>query len=242
MLDWSLPPITVILLVALALLFSFLNGAKDGANALATIITSRGATPVAALAVVGLAEFAGPFIFGIAVARTIGSSVIDPAALTIVVAIATLLGANIWNILTWRLGIPTSSSHALVGGLVGASLVASRLDPGVLKSAGLIKIGAGLFAAPVVGLLGAYLVMVAMTLLLRNATPRINWFFKRAQVLTTLGLALSHGANDAPKSMGIITMGLVAAGLLPGLRGARCGPLRRLRPPSRWAPCWAATG
>jgi inorganic phosphate transporter, PiT family len=208
-------PTAAVVLVVVALLFSFLNGAKDGGNALATIITSRSMAPVRALIIVGIAEFAGPLLFGIAVARTIGSNVVDPGAVTINTVIAGLLGATAWNILTWRLGIPTSSSHALIGGLVGAVIICSSFNWGVLHAGGLLKIAAGLFAAPVIGMAGAYILMRAAVFLLRGASPHVNWFFKRSQIVTTLGLALSHGANDAPKSMGIITLGLVAGGMLP---------------------------
>ena len=129
----------------------------------------------------------------------------------------------------WWLGMPTSSSHALVGGLVGAVLLDNRLDVSVLHVDGLIKIAIGLFVAPLVGLALAFLVMRVAMFLLRSATPRVNWFFKRGQLLTTLGLALSHGANDAPKTMGIITLGLVAARRPARICTSRSGSSSRLR-------------
>jgi PiT family inorganic phosphate transporter len=210
-----LPPTPVTLLIVVALIFGFLNGAKDGANALATIITSRAMRPATALWMVSLAEFLGPLIFGVAVARTVASGVIDPRYVTSVVVLGAILSATLWNVAMWWLSIPTSSSHALVGGLLGAAMVANQFDFARLNQPGLFKIGAGLFLAPVVSLVGAFVVMRVMTVLFRNASPSVNWFFKRGQILTTLALALGHGANDAPKSMGIIVLGLVTAGLLP---------------------------
>jgi PiT family inorganic phosphate transporter len=202
------------LLIGCALLYSFLNGIQDGANTVATVITSRALPPRWALVMVSIAEFLGPFIFGVAVARTIGAGTVAASALTLPVLIAALLAACAWNVITWRLGIPSSSSHALIGGLLGAVLASTRLDWGVLQAAGWVKVVAGLFAAPVVSILASFWVMHAIKFALRSATPRVNWFFKRGQLVTTLGLALSHGANDAPKSMGLVVMGLVAGGQL----------------------------
>ncbi len=145
-----------------------------------------------------------------AVAQTIGAHVVSPEAVTITVTIAALVGADAWSVLTWRLGIPSSSPHALIGGLLGAVLVSTRFDLTVLEPSGLLTIVVGLFPAPVAGLMAAYLLMACIRFLLRSAKPYVNWFFKRGQFVTTLGLALSHGANDAPKTMGIIVMGLVA--------------------------------
>lgn len=209
------PLVAAIILTACALLYSFLNGLHDGANTVATAITSRSMPPRMALWMVGLAEFIGPWVFGVAVAKTIGAGIIEPHTVTITVTIAALVGASLWNILTWRMGIPSSSSHALIGGLLGAVLASTRLDYSVLLPAGLLMIAAGLFLAPIVSLVTAFLLMESIQFLLRSATPHVNWFFRRGQVLTTLGLALSHGANDGPKTMGIIVLGLVAAGFLP---------------------------
>ncbi len=209
---FTAPALAIIILAAF---FAFLNGAKDGANALATIITSRSMAPLWALTVVVAAQICGPFIFGVAVARTVGSGIAEQRAITGAVVLAALTGAAIWNMLTWWLTIPTSSSHALIGGIVGAVLAGNGFNLGLLKLPGLAKIGAGLFLAPPVSLIVAYLVMEAARFLLRGATPRAAWFFKRGQILTTVLLALSFGANDPPKSMGMISMGLLALGLLP---------------------------
>ncbi len=210
-----MPSLSISVLVALGLLFGFLTGAKDGANVLATLVTSRATSPAWALLIAGAAVFSGPLIFGVAVARTLGAGIVDPADTTVIVVIAAISAACGWNLGMWWLSLPTSSSHALVGALMGAVLFHSRLDLAVLHVPGLVKIAAGLFAAPPVGIALAFVVTRLAMFLLRGATRRVNWFFKRSQVLTTLGLALSFGANDAPKSMGIITLGLVAARSIP---------------------------
>jgi len=126
--------------------------------------------------------------------------------------IAAILSAVIWNVVTWWLGIPSSSSHALVGGIVGAVAVSEGLD--AIQSSGLIKVSIALFLSPVLGILLGYLLMNLTLFLVRGATPRVNRFFKRAQIVTATGLALSHGANDAQKTMGVITLGLLVNGTI----------------------------
>jgi PiT family inorganic phosphate transporter len=159
-----------------------------------------------------VAHFAGPFLFGVAVATTIGHEVVAEEAVSITVVVAALLSGSGWNILTWLLGIPSSSSHALVGGLLGAALVGSGVDSILMP--GLIKTLITLLLSPLVGFLAGQLVMKFFLFALRNATPGINVLFKRGQIVTALALALSHGANDAQKTMGIIAMGLLAGGAL----------------------------
>ena len=198
--------------VATALLFDFLNGFHDSANTVATMISSRAMGPRAALALNAIANFAGPFLFGVAVATTIGHEVVAEEAATLPVVLAALLGAIVWNVLTWLLGIPSSSSHALVGGLVGAAALADGFEAILLP--GLSKVLLTMLVSPVVGMLSGYLLMKLILLLARGASPRINVLFKRAQLVTAATLALSHGTNDAQKTMGIITMGLLAGGAL----------------------------
>jgi PiT family inorganic phosphate transporter len=159
-----------------------------------------------------MAHFCAPFFFGVAVATTIGHDIVDPATITVSVILVALLSAIIWNLVTWLLGIPSSSSHALIGGMVGAVSVNSGLS--TIKLAGLEKVLVALFISPVLGLLIGYLLMKLVLFLARGAPPRVNWLFKRLQIVTSLALALSHGTNDAQKTMGIITMGLVATGYL----------------------------
>ncbi|MGB2964706.1 MAG: inorganic phosphate transporter [Anaerolineales bacterium] len=200
----------IIILIALALLFDFLNGFHDSANVVATMISSRAMTPTAALLIASLANFIGPFVFGVAVAKTIGQDVASPSSITIAVVLAALLSASIWNIITWFFGIPSSSSHALIGGIIGAVLVGSGWQ--VLKFEGLALVGIALFLSPVLGFLIGQLAMRISMWSVRNATPKANLFFKYGQIPTAFTLALSHGTNDAQKTMGIITMGLVVLG------------------------------
>ncbi len=195
-----------------ALVFDFLNGFHDSANIVATPIASRAIAPRRVLWLVALAEFAGPFLFGVAVAETIGKGLTKPTNITMSVIVAAMLAAIIWNVITWLLGIPSSSSHALVGGIVGAVGVGSGMN--ALQSAGLIKVSIALFLSPVLGIFIGYMLMNLTLYLARGASPRINQFFKRAQLLTAIGLALSHGANDAQKTMGIITLGLLVDGAI----------------------------
>jgi len=202
----------LITFIVTALVFDFLNGFHDSANTVATMISSRAMRPRQALLLSAAAHLVAPFIFGVAVATTIGHEVVQPHASTMEVVIAALLAAIVWNLITWFLGIPASSSHALVGGLIGAAIVGYGVD--AVQLHGLLKVAAALLIAPLVGLLSGYVLMKLVLFLARGATPRINWFFKRAQILTALALALSHGTNDAQKTMGIITMGLVGAGVL----------------------------
>lgn len=204
-------PAFVILLLS-ALLFDFLNGFHDSSNIVATPIASRALSPRKILWLTAAAEFAGPFIFGVAVAETIGTGLTDPNNVTMPVIIAAMLAAVIWNIMTWWLGIPSSSSHALVGGVIGAVVVGQGI--GAIQSSGLIKVSVALFLSPVLGILFGYLLMNLTLFLARGATPGINRFFKKAQLVTAVGLALSHGANDAQKTMGIITLGLVVDGVI----------------------------
>jgi PiT family inorganic phosphate transporter len=202
--------ILIIILIALALIFDFLNGFHDSANVVATMISSRAMTPTAALIIASVANFIGPFIFGVAVAKTIGQDVASPSSITIAVVLAALLSASIWNVITWFFGIPSSSSHALIGGIIGAVLVGSGMQ--ALKTEGLVLIGLALFLSPVLGYLLGQIAMRISLWAVRNATPKANLFFKYAQIPTAFTLALSHGTNDAQKTMGIITMGLVVLG------------------------------
>ncbi len=195
------------ILVALALIFDFLNGFHDSANVVATMISSRAMTPKAALFIAAVANFIGPFIFGVAVAKTVGKDVAAPETITIAVVLAALLSASLWNIITWYFGIPSSSSHALIGGIIGAVAIESGFQ--AIRIEGLWVVGSALFLSPIIGFGIGLLVMRITLAAVKGATPKANVFFKVAQIPTALALALSHGANDAQKTMGIITMGLV---------------------------------
>ena len=203
----------LVFFVAIALIFDFLNGFHDSANVVATSIASRAIPPRVALSMAALADFIGPFLFGVAVATTIGNEVINQEAVTVPVALAALSSAIVWNILTWRLGIPSSSSHALIGGFVGAAIAGYGLS--AIRLEGMLKVVTGLFISPFLGLFLGWLVMRIVWSLGKRMTPRANVFFLRSQYLSTMGLGLSHGANDAQKTMGILTLGLVAFGILP---------------------------
>lgn len=201
----------LILLIS-ALVFDFLNGFHDSANIVATPIASRAVPPRVILLLTAAAHFVGPFLFGVAVAETIGTGLTDPENVTMPVIIAAMLSAVVWNLVTWWFGIPSSSSHALIGGLVGAVAIDEGLS--AIYPAGLIKVGVALFISPILGLIFGFLLMKLTLFLARGATPRINVLFKRAQIFTAVGLALSHGANDAQKTMGIITLGLLVEGMI----------------------------
>jgi len=204
--------VPVVVLIVLAVIFDFLNGFHDSSNIVATMISSRAFRPRVALGVTAVAHFVGPFIFGVAVAKTIGHDIVKPGTITVAVILAALLSATLWNLLTWYLGIPSSSSHALIGGIVGAVAVGAGLD--AIQLSGLQKVLLALFISPIIGLMAGFLFAKLVFFLARGASPRINWFFKRSQIVTAVALGLSHGTNDAQKTMGVIALGLVTAGYL----------------------------
>ncbi|MEN6572226.1 MAG: inorganic phosphate transporter [Anaerolineaceae bacterium] len=203
-------PVSLIPLIALGVIYAFLNGIHDSSSIVATMISSRAIQPRAALLITSVAEFAGPFVFGIAVANTIGHQIADPQYLNMQVIIAALLSAILWNVVTWILGIPSSSSHALIGGIIGGVVMGAGVH--AIFMAGVIKVLISLFISPVLGFFAGYLVAQIVFLLSWKATPRINGVFRKLQIVTSFGLALSHGSNDAPKSMGLITLGLLISG------------------------------
>jgi PiT family inorganic phosphate transporter len=201
--------VLLIVVITLALIFDFLNGVHDSSNVVATMISSRALPPRVALLMTALANFAGPFIFGVAVAETIGG-IVDPDTISMQVLIAALSSAITWNLLTWYLGFPSSSSHALVGGLIGAVLIGAGWEAINLDE--FKKILIALFTSPFIGFIFGYIVLRIILIFSWNATPRVNGFFKRSQIFTALALALSHGTNDAQKTMGLISLALVIAG------------------------------
>lgn len=206
-------PAIIFVLVALAIVFDFLNGIHDSSNIVATMISSRAVSPRLALGITAAAEFSGPFIFGVAVATTIGHEVVVAESITITVLLAALLSAIFWNLLTWFFGIPSSSSHALIGGLIGAVGISVGFDAIIFS--GIKKVLLALFTSPLIGIVLGFLFTKLIFFLARDASPKINNFFRRSQVLTAVILGLSHGANDAQKTMGVITLGLVTAGVIP---------------------------
>ncbi len=206
----------LIIVIALALIFDLLNGMRDASNIVATMISSRAFGPRTALTIAAVAEFLGPFLFGVVVAKTIGDEIVQSSVLTLDVITASLIGAIAWNLITWFFGIPGSSSHALIGGMVGAVLASAGMS--AIKFAGLNKVLIALFASPLIGFIVGFMITRFIYFLVQGATPRINEFFKRSQLLTAVALALSHGTNDAQKTMGIITLSLVIGGVLPAFQ------------------------
>jgi inorganic phosphate transporter, PiT family len=202
----------IIVVIILALGFDFLNGIHDSSNIVATMISSRALSPRVALTMTAIAEFSGPLIFGVAVANTIGHEVVAAEAINTQVLMAALISAILWNLLTWFLGFPSSSSHALVGGFIGAVVMDAGFQ--AIKVSGLLKIVIALFTSPIIGFVFGYLLLKLIYMLCWKASPRVNDLFKRSQIVTALALALSHGANDAQKTMGIITLALVTSGYL----------------------------
>lgn len=201
---------TLIILIILAIGFDFLNGVRDSSNIVATMIYSRAISPRIALAITAVAEFSGPFIFGIALAETIGDEIVVSDELNVYVLIAALISAIAWNILTWLLGIPSSSSHALIGGIIGAVVIGAGFQ--AIKMSGVIKVLISLFASPIIGFVAGIIIANLVFLFSWKSTPKINGVFKKLQIITSIGLALGHGTNDAQKTMGIITLGLLISG------------------------------
>ena len=200
-------PLQLIIVIALALIFDFLNGVHGSSNIVATVISSRAFRPPVALLIIGAAEFIGPFLFGVAVAKTVGAQIVDTRVITYNILMASLISCVAWNFLTWFLGLPSSPSHGLVGGLVGATVLGVGLS--ALRMQGLTKVLIALFITPFISFGFGYITTKLIFYLVRNATPRINNFFKESQLITAVLLALSQGSNDAQKTMGIIVLSLI---------------------------------
>ncbi|MBP9803790.1 MAG: inorganic phosphate transporter [Candidatus Accumulibacter sp.] len=218
--------ILTILTVAIVLFFDYTNGFHDAANIVATIIASRAMTPIQAVIIVGTFEFLGPLLGGTAVANTIGKFVTlgdVQAVLSLAILISGLVGAIVWNLATWYFGIPSSSSHALVGGLIGAVVVSAGVDSVVWGFAqlmhgqvtGIVKVLASLIVSPLLGFWVGFLILRLFNIALFAAKPSANKGLRFAQFFTAAGLAFSHGANDAQKSMGMLTLALLLGGFIP---------------------------
>jgi len=201
-----------IAVVAAAVIFDFINGFHDTANAIATSVSTRVLTPMRAVVMAAVLNFTGALI-STKVAKTVGEGIVAPSAVTQTVILAALMGAIAWNLITWQWGIPSSSSHALVGGLIGAAVAYQGFS--ILNLSGLGQIFGSLLISPAVGFIVGLALMVALLWLLRGGVPaKINAHFRRLQLLSAAFVAFSHGTNDAQKSMGIITMALVTSGYL----------------------------
>src|SRR5688500_14571620 len=210
--DGFTPTLIAVLLLAVA--FDYINGFHDTANAIATSVSTRALKPSWAIAMSAVANFTGA-LTGTEVAKTVGSGLIDTNVESQTVIAAALVGAIIWNLITWRLGIPSSSSHALIGGLLGAAFVSAGF--GAWQADGIVnKVLLPLVGSPIIGFTIGLLLMGILFNVFRRAHPaRLNGVFRRLQVLSAAWMAFSHGSNDAQKTMGIMTLALVTAGVIP---------------------------
>ena len=203
----------IIALVVLALAFDFLNGLHDAANSIATVVSTRLLSPFYAVVFAAFFNFAAYWVFGLKVAETIGKGIIDKDVITPEVIFGALVGAMFWNVVTWWKGIPSSSSHALIGGLVGAGVAHAGIE-GIVWS-GIIKTGSAIFMSPTLGLLLSMFIMLISSWLFMRATARFaEGAFKKVHLVSSAAYSLGHGANDAQKTMGIITVLLYSQGML----------------------------
>ena len=201
----------VILLVALALAFDFMNGFHDAANSIATVVSTGVLRPTTAVIFAAFFNLVAIFIFHLSVAATIGKGIVQPGVVDVHVVFGALVGAITWNFLTWYYGIPSSSSHALIGGIVGA--VIAKAGAGALIASGIWKTVLFIFVSPVLGFLLGSLMMVLVSWTFRKATPsRVDRWFRRLQLVSAGAYSLGHGGNDAQKTIGIIWLLLIATG------------------------------
>src|ERR1700709_522565 len=209
----ALPALIALILVALA--FDFINGLHDAANSIATVVSTRVLTPQMAVAWAAFFNFVAFLVIGLHVAETVGKGIIDPAIVDPAVVFGALTGAIVWNLLTWRLGIPSSSSHALVGGLIGAGM--AKAGPAAVVWHGVGTIASAIVLSPLIGfLLAMTLVLVTSWLAVRSTPFAVDRRFRMLQFGSASLLSLAHGGNDAQKTMGIITVLLYSQGLLTG--------------------------
>jgi PiT family inorganic phosphate transporter len=203
--------------IAAALFFDFVNGFHDAANSIATVVGTRVLRPLQAVSMAAIANFAGPFVFGTAVAATVGKGIIQPEFSTVYVILAGLIGAIVWDLVTWWFGLPSSSSHALIGGLVGSALIAGGFQ-GIVFS-GIERILIFMVVSPSVGFAIAAAFTVGIMLAFRKSSSvKVNRIFGRLQIFSSAFFSLTHGANDGQKTMGVITALLIAGGML-GAKG-----------------------
>ncbi len=224
---------TLALLVALALLFDFMNGFHDAANAIATIVSTGVLKPHQAVVLAAFFNFIAIAVFQLNVATTVGKETIEPSIVDHYVVFGALVGAIIWNLLTWYYGIPSSSSHALIGGLIGAAV--AKEGTSALIASGLIKTITFIILSPALGFLFGSLIMLLVSwLFVRSHPQRIDKWFRRMQLVSASMYSLGHGGNDAQKTMGIIWMLLIAAGMVAA---------EDMRPPT-WVivSCYVAIG
>lgn len=206
--------IFILVIVIAALVFDFINGFHDAANSVATVVSTRVLSPKQAVLWAAFFNFVAAFVFGLHVANTIGKGIIDPSVADAVVILSALFGAIVWDLLTWWWSLPTSSSHALIGGLVGAA-IAKTQGVSVLVWSGLIKVTAFIFIAPFVGLFLGFAAAVVINFLFARSHPaRVDRHFRKLQLVSAALYSLGHGGNDAQKTMGIIAILLFSYGYL----------------------------
>jgi PiT family inorganic phosphate transporter len=205
------------LVILVALVFDYINGFHDAANSIATVVSTRVLTPGKAVVWAAFFNFAAAFGFGTAVARTVGSGMIDLSIVTYVVIMSGLVGAIVWDLITWYYGLPTSSSHALIGGYAGAAV--AKAGTGVIVVSGWTKTLIFIVLAPMLGMTLGFGLMIAIYWIFRNAAPmRVDFWFRKLQLVSAALYSLGHGANDAQKTMGIIAGALFAGGLIGEFR------------------------
>ncbi|WP_370681337.1 anion permease [Comamonas sp. GB3 AK4-5] len=201
----------VILLVVLALVFDFMNGFHDAANSIATVVSTGVLKPTQAVVFAAFFNFVAIFVFHLSVAATVGKGIVQPDIVDTHVVFGALSGAIVWNVITWYYGIPSSSSHALIGGIVGAAI--AKAGASVLMASGILKIVAFIFISPLLGFLFGSLMMVAVAWICRRARPnKVDKWFRRLQLVSAGAYSLGHGGNDAQKTIGIIWLLLIATG------------------------------
>ena len=201
----------VILLVALALVFDFMNGFHDAANSIATVVSTGVLKPTQAVVFAAFFNFVAIFVFHLSVAATVGKGIVQADIVDTHVVFGALSGAIVWNVITWYYGIPSSSSHALIGGIVGAAI--AKAGASVLIAGGILKIVAFIFISPLLGFLFGSLMMVAVAWICRRARPnKVDKWFRRLQLVSAGAYSLGHGGNDAQKTIGIIWLLLIATG------------------------------
>jgi PiT family inorganic phosphate transporter len=214
-----------VFIIAIALIFDYINGFHDAANSIATIVATRVLTPFQAVLWAAFFNFAAAFLFGTAVAKTVGKGFVNLELVTPHVILCGLAGAIIWDLVTWWLGLPTSSSHALIGGYAGAAIARAGALRGMAHSLDALSVPGGsqwpmtlafIFLAPLIGLLSAYILMIAVYWVFQRATPsKMDTYFRKAQLLSAAAFSLSHGSNDAQKTAGIITGVLFTSRMIP---------------------------
>jgi len=201
----------LIIVIATVLIFDFINGFHDSANSIATVVSTKVLSPIAAVGLAATFNFVAFLIFPLKVATTMGKGVVDPEVISLSVIAAAVIAAIIWNLITWWLGFPSSSSHTLVGGLIGGAVVKSGF--GAVVVGGVLKIVAFIIIAPVLGMVISFLISALVLNICKNFTPfTIDKYFRRLQLLSASAFSLGHGGNDAQKSMGIIWVALLVTG------------------------------